>query len=65
VFDLSLSGTLGTVTGDEIDDYSYWNVGLSKTVLEKFTVDVRYWDTDVDGNSLADERVVGTIGFAY
>jgi uncharacterized protein (TIGR02001 family) len=65
VFDLSLSGTLGTVTGDEIDDYSYWNVGLSKTVLEKFTLDVRYWDTDVDGNSLADERVVGTIGFAY
>ncbi len=66
IMDLTLSGTLGhQIFEDSDSDYTYWNVGLSKTVLEKFTLDVRYWDTDVEGNPLADERVVGTIGFAY
>ena len=73
VWDLALSGTLGTVIGDDDefaaafgdDQYTYWNVGLSKTFRDHFTVDVRYWDTDVDDNDLADERVVGTISFSY
>lgn len=47
------------------DDYVYWNAGLSVAV-DKFTFDVRYWDTDIDdaltvADSQADERVVGTI----
>ena len=41
------------------------NVGLSKVFKQHFTVDVRYWDTDVDGDPLADERIVGTISFSY
>ena len=66
VLDLSLSGTLGHQTFEDSDgDYTYWNVGLSKTVLEKFTLDVRYWDTDIEDSSIADERVVGTVSFAY
>ncbi len=72
IFDLSLSGTVGTVIGDDdefedvfgVDEYVYWNVGLSKTFKDHFTLDVRYWDTDVD-TSLSDERVVGTISFSY
>ncbi len=79
IWDLSLSGTIGHVTsaddsdnfssvyGD--DNYTYWNVGLSKTFREHFTVDVRYWGTDVDKDTavgnLAGDRVVGTLTFNY
>lgn len=71
IFDLSLSGTVGTVIGDSDkftdlfgeEEYVYRNVGLSKT-FRNFPFDVRYWDTDVD-SSLADERVVGTVSFSY
>ncbi|WP_088346095.1 MULTISPECIES: TorF family putative porin [Rhodomicrobium] len=77
---LSLSGTLGTIISNDNDSafadlygddqYVYWNVGLSKTFREHYTVDVRYWGTDVDDsddfdNSLADNRVVGTVKFNY
>lgn len=76
VWDLTLSATYGYVTSDDDDgnfsgalgddEYSYWNVGLSKSFLEHFTVDVRYWDTDVDDAiDIADERVVGTVSFSY
>jgi uncharacterized protein (TIGR02001 family) len=67
IFELSLSGTVGHVISEDdfFEDYTYWNVGLSKTFLEHFTLDVRYWDTDVEGDDLADERFVGTISFAY
>ena len=47
---LSISGTLGNQWGDESDggmDYTYWNAGVSKEFREMFTVDVRYWDTDI------------------
>lgn len=71
-FGLTLSGTLGTVIGNDdefedvngFDQYVYWNVGLAKTFREHFTIDVRYWDTDVD-TDLSDERIVGTIKFTY
>lgn len=70
----TLSGTLGNQWGDESDggfDYTYWNVGVSKSFYqEKFTLDVRYWDTDVSGCSSAtvfqcDERVVGTLSASF
>lgn len=77
-WDLSLSGSLGFVTSqDDLghfsevygdDNYTYWNVGLSKTFREHITVDVRYWDSNIsDGSaeSLADSRVVGTLSFTY
>jgi hypothetical protein len=44
----------------------YWNAGLSLTV-EKFTMDFRYWDTDINNGGsvfalpgLDDERFVFT-----
>lgn len=62
-----LSGTVGYLDflDEEVggDDYAYWNVGVSKTFMEHFTLDVRYWDTDLDGD-LVDERVVGTFTVA-
>ncbi len=63
-----LSGTLGRQeffeSAFEDDSYTYWNVGVSKTLMEHFTLDVRYWDTDVSGDGLADERIVGTFTVA-
>ena len=67
IWDISLGGTVGHVAGEADDflDYTYWIVGLSKVFKQHFTVDVRYWDTDVDGESLAEERIVGPISFSY
>lgn len=73
-FTPSISGAVGYQVGDlnvpttAEDDYVYWNIGLG-VAFDKFTLDVRYWDTDIsdsDGNifsaeQFADERVVGTI----
>lgn len=62
-----LSGVVGTVEfdEDEFDDYVYWNVGLTATFKEKYSIDVRYHDTDVDDSYLADERIVGTAKIAF
>ena len=83
---LTLSGGGGYVTSDDDDDsafvaffgddnYFYWNVGLSKTFRDHYTLDVRYWGTSLDNNtvpggfthidSISDDRVVGTITFNY
>lgn len=43
----------------EFGDYTYWNAGISLAV-EKFNFDFRYWDTDIAGDGLADERFVFT-----
>ena len=74
-FTPSISGTVGTVIGDEDegysvgtdDEYVYWNAGVG-VAFDKFTLDVRYWDTDIENTAAgigyenyADERVVGTI----
>ncbi len=64
VFTPTISGTIGHVDNQDFDtDYTYWNAGLSLG-YDKFTFDVRYWDTDVD-STLSDERVVGTVKVAF
>ena len=30
------------------DNYTYWNVGLTFGFLEKWSLDFRYWDTNLD-----------------
>ncbi len=62
---------LGNVTGDD-DHYVYWNAGLTLGFLEKWSVDLRYWDTNIDraddckGPLFAcDERFVATLKFTY
>ena len=51
------------------DDYVYWNAGVTFAFHERFSIDVRYWDSNLDAtaagacqNSLfqCDERVVAT-----
>lgn len=70
-FDTQLSGLVGhSASGKNRDyptgywlgedSYTYWNAGVKLTV-EKFFMDLRYWDTTID-NGLADERVVFSVG---
>lgn len=48
------------------DNYVYWNAGVTFAFTDRFSIDVRYWDTNIDAactNSRyfsCDERVVGT-----
>jgi uncharacterized protein (TIGR02001 family) len=59
--------------GNGDDEYFYWNAGLTLGFLEKWSVDLRYWDTDVsDDNGFCsastfqcDERFVATLKFTY
>lgn len=56
----------GYFLGD--DAYTYWNAGVKLTV-EKFFMDLRYWDTTIEAadpgnNRLADERFLFSAGVA-
>lgn len=69
--DFKLSGTVGTVQFKDpaLDDYNYWNIGVSKDFLSKFTADVRYHGASctvlLEGKDLCDSRVVGTISASF
>ncbi len=68
----TLSGTFGWQSIEDVgfdtptdEEYLYWNVGVALAV-DKFTIDLRYWDTDIDGSNfvaegLADERFVASV----
>ena len=76
---LTVSGAYGFVTNEGTstfvtaygdDSYGYWNFGVSKTFREHFTVDVRYWGTDVDVSNrylqgIADNKIMATLTFNY
>jgi hypothetical protein len=57
------------------DSYVYWNAGVTFGFLEKWSIDFRYWDTNLpsDGSIGAcgttlfqcDERFVATLKFTY
>jgi len=62
--------------GNGDDHYWYWNAGLTLGFLEKFSLDLRYWDTSIDNNGLftnfcegatfqCDQRFVATLKFTY
>ena len=71
LFSPTVSGTVGHVTFSDLDDadYTYWNLGLTLGFLEKWSLDVRYWDTDLDDCAGAifacDSRVVGTVKYSF
>jgi len=56
------------ITGNGADDYLYWNVGLTLGFGDRFSLDLRYWDTNVSNTGgfcsgqifQCDERVVGS-----
>lgn len=65
VIDEAVDGLAGDF-GDNNDDYVYWNAGLALAV-DKFTIDLRYWDTDIGKDvgftsfGLTDERFVASV----
>jgi uncharacterized protein (TIGR02001 family) len=86
IFTPTFSALLGYQKGDDNayaalfangdDHYLYWNVGLTLGFHEKWSVDFRYWDTNIDNNGLVtnfctgailqcDERFVATLKFTY
>ena len=70
-FSPSVSGLIGYMSYEAIvPDYTYWNAGLTLGFLERWSADIRYWDTDYSdagcfinsgGFSNCDARVVGTV----
>ena len=80
IFTPAISGTVGYQEGDTNNtpvpglDYWYWNAGLSLGFLEKFSLDLRYWDTELQGvgNTCTgrtvfqcDERFVATLSASF
>jgi uncharacterized protein (TIGR02001 family) len=70
------SPTLGVAVGhsffqDHDDlDYTYWNAGVTLAFLERWSLDLRYWDSNDDGaakllGDLADERFVATVKYKF
>ena len=64
-----LSPTFSALVGyqefyDAAGDYAYWNAGVGFDVYEKFNVDLRYWDTDLEG-TLSEERFVATVSASF
>jgi uncharacterized protein (TIGR02001 family) len=70
-FSPSISGLIGYQSYEAVlPDYAYWNAGLTLGFMERWSADVRYWDTnysDADcfinsgGFGNCDARVVGTV----
>lgn len=83
MFSPTFSALLGYQTGDSDDwrglfangddSYLYWNVGVSLGFLEKWSLDLRYWDTNIsDAGDFCsgdlfqcDSRFVATLKFTY
>ncbi|GAA6211727.1 TorF family putative porin [Hyphomicrobiales bacterium 4NK60-0047b] len=74
-FSPTFTGTVGYVdfleSANEALSYTYWNAGVEVGFAEKFTLDLRYWDTDIDddhASGLADEseeRFVATVSASF
>jgi hypothetical protein len=70
-FTPSVRGTVGFQSYEiNADDYVYWNAGLTLGFLERWSADIRYYDTDYNstqcfnqsgGRDNCDARAVGTI----
>ncbi len=57
---LGVDASIGNYQLDAGGDYTDWSLGGTLS-YSGFAFDLRYWDTDIDGSPLADERVVLTI----
>ena len=71
IFSPTLSATVGRSFFHDEDDfsYTYWNLGVSLGFMEKWSLDLRYWDSDIDSAAdpfgLADERFVATLKYTF
>jgi len=64
---IGLSAAYGKQYVDDLygDDYETWNAGATFALIDNIALDVRYYDTDVDGVAIADDRVVGTLKYTF
>ena len=62
--------------GNGDDNYLYWNAGVTLGFLEKWSLDLRYWDSNLGSNAggsgfctgstfQCDERFMATLKFTY
>jgi len=75
MFSPTLSATVGrSFFSDEPfpgfdPSYTYWNVGVTLGFLEKWSLDLRYWDTNNEGHDafgeIADGRFLATLKYTY
>ena len=86
MFTPTFSALLGYQVGDDAgysarvgngdDNYLYWNAGVTFGFLEKWSLDLRYWDSNLGSNAggngfctgqtfQCDERFVATLKFTY
>lgn len=61
----TISGAVGKQWLNVSDDYTTWNAGVGYALTDKVGIDVRYYDTDVDGVPGAEDRIVGAIKLAF
>ena len=55
------------------DNYSYWNAGVTLGFLEKWSLDLRYWDTNISNSGgfcegglfQCDQRYMATLKFTF
>ena len=74
-FSPSVSALLGYQSFEiDADDYTYWNAGLTLGFMERWSADIRYWDTDYSDTECfifsgspgnCDARVVGTVSATF
>jgi uncharacterized protein (TIGR02001 family) len=71
IFTPTFSATVGRSFFHDEDDlsYTYWNAGVTFGFLEKWSLDLRYWDSDNElfttPTSLSDERFVATMKYSF
>ena len=70
------AGYRARITGNGDDNYLYWNAGVTFGFLEKWSLDLRYWDSNLSdqtgtpgfctgGTLQCDERFMATLKFTY
>lgn len=68
MFTPTFSATIGRSEFQDFDfEYTYWNAGVTLGFHERWAVDLRYWDNDIDGCpfGLCDERFVASLKYRY
>lgn len=69
IFSPTFSALVGHIDFQEFDTgYSYWNAGLTLGFREKWSVDLRYWDTSggvCNSYGLCDDRFVATLKYSF
>jgi uncharacterized protein (TIGR02001 family) len=61
----TISGAVGQQWLDVSDDYLTWNAGIGYALTENLSADARYYDTDVDGVPVAEDRFVVGLKLTY